>query len=299
MSTEYGADTGTGRAADAGTEVGAGDRLSIGRFARLTGLSIGALRHYDEMDLLRPAEVDRFTSYRSYVPDQVDVGRAIARLRDLEVPLEEIRRMLASDDPAAQRQRVGDQAARVEARVDRQLHILHALRQVSQGRETIVSDATITYDSLSIDVHRQLGKDLYNHTWTLLETAERTPEQVDEMLYASHASAWHWSKGGGTLANAARGEWQIARVYATLGLGEIAVRHARRCLELAERATASGVADDWDIAAALEALARAQSVAGDRAAATATHGLAIAALDGIADPEDRRLIEGDLASISI
>jgi hypothetical protein len=43
----------------------ANDRLSIGRFARLTGLSIGALRHYDELDLLRPAEVDRFTAYRS------------------------------------------------------------------------------------------------------------------------------------------------------------------------------------------------------------------------------------------
>ena len=31
------------------------DLLSIGRFARLAGLSVGALRHYDELDLLRPA----------------------------------------------------------------------------------------------------------------------------------------------------------------------------------------------------------------------------------------------------
>ncbi len=44
--------------------------LSIGRFARLTGLSIGALRHYDEMGLLPPAAVSPETGYRSYRRDQ-------------------------------------------------------------------------------------------------------------------------------------------------------------------------------------------------------------------------------------
>ena len=34
------------------------DLLTIGRFARLAGLSVGALRHYDELDLLRPARID-------------------------------------------------------------------------------------------------------------------------------------------------------------------------------------------------------------------------------------------------
>jgi len=32
--------------------------LSIGRFARLSGLTVKALRHYDEVGLLRPARVD-------------------------------------------------------------------------------------------------------------------------------------------------------------------------------------------------------------------------------------------------
>lgn len=275
------------------------NRLAIGRFARLTGLSIGALRHYDELDLLRPAEVDRFTGYRYYAQGQVEIGRAIARLRDLEVPLEEIRAVLGSDDPAEQRRRVAGQAARVQARVDRQVHILHILRQLSQGREPLMADATATADALDADTHRRLGKDLYNHTWTLIETADRTPEQVDEMIASTHASAYHWSKAGGTLTNAARGQWQIARVYATLGRGEPALWHARRCVELAEAATASGVADDWDLAAALEALARAQAVQGDAAAARSTAARARDSLEGISDPEDRQLIEQDLASLPI
>lgn len=276
-----------------------GDRLSIGRFARLTGLSIGALRHYDELDLLRPVEVDRFTGYRRYAADQVEIGRAIARLRDLEVPLEEIRAVLGSDDPAEQRRRVAGQAARVQARVDRQIRILHVLRQLSQGKERLVSTSAASTETLDTDTHRRLGKELYNQTWSLLETADRTPEQDDEMLATTFASAYHWTRGGGTLANAARSQWQIARVFSTLGRGESAVWHARRCLQLAESATAAGVADDWDVPSALEGLARAQAVSGDAAAARATLARARQALDAIADPEDREQIEQDVNSITI
>lgn len=275
------------------------DLIPIGRFARLTGLSVGALRHYDELDVLRPADVDRFTGYRRYRPGQLDVARAIARLRDLEVPLEDIRAVLGDDDPAAQRRHVAGHAERVQARIDRQVHILHALRQLSQGKEPIVSEAIVTDEDLSAESHRRLGKDLYNRTWALLEKADRTPAEVDELLHASHASAWHWSKGGGTLANAARGEWQIARVYSTLGWGDPALRHARRSLELAEAAVTAGVADDWDMAAALEGLARALAVAGDRNAAEATRARARAALGAIADPDDRQLIEQDLETTPI
>src|SRR3954464_9090540 len=82
------------------------DLLPIGRVARLAGLSIGALRHYDELDLLRPADVDRFTGYRRYRAEQLDVARAIGRLRDLEVPIDEIREVLGADDPAERRSRL-------------------------------------------------------------------------------------------------------------------------------------------------------------------------------------------------
>jgi DNA-binding transcriptional MerR regulator len=274
--------------------------IPIGRFARLSGLSIGALRHYDELDLLRPADVDRFTGYRRYRPDQLDIARAIGRLRDLEVPIEEIRDVLAADDPADQRRRIGAHERRLQARADRLGRLLHRTRQLSQGKERLMTTGTSTaIDGLDEATHRQLAKDLFNHTWTLIEKSDRTPAETDEMVHATHASSFHWSRGGGTLANAARGEWQVARVYSTLGRGEPALWHARRCLELAEAALKAGVADDWDVPTALEGLARAQAVAGDRAAAIETRARATAALDGIADPEDRQVIEQDLATTPI
>ena len=158
----------------------------------------------------------------------------------------------------------------------------------------MTAGTTTAIDGLDAATHRQLGKDLFNHTWTLIEKADRTQAETDEMLHATHASSFHWSRGGGTVANAARGQWQIARVYSTLGRGEAALWHANRCLELVEAAREAGVADDWDMAAALEGLARAQAVAGDRTAAIGTQARAREALDAIADPEDRQIIEHDL-----
>ena len=45
--------------------------FSIGEFARLGGVSVRTLRHYDEIGLLRPAMVDQDTGYRGYAADQL------------------------------------------------------------------------------------------------------------------------------------------------------------------------------------------------------------------------------------
>lgn len=63
-------------------------------------------------------------------------------------------------------------------------------------------------------------------------------------------------------ANFARGEHLISRVAARLGDGDLALRHARRCLELVE--LHPDVMEDWDLAFAHEALARGLAAVGDR-----------------------------------
>ena len=61
--------------------------MTIGRFARITGLTVKALRHYDDVGLLRPAAVDPETGYRSYSSGQVRSAERIRMLRRLELPL--------------------------------------------------------------------------------------------------------------------------------------------------------------------------------------------------------------------
>ena len=275
------------------------DLLPIGRFARLSGLSIGALRHYDELDLLRPADVHRFTGYRRYHREQLETARAIARLRDLEVPLDEIRLVLAADDPAEGRRRVAEHRARIEARINRLQHVLHVLGQLSAGKEPLVSEmTTATAPELDAAAHRCLGVDLFNHTWMLIEKPDRTPAETDEMIHAAHASRYHWSIAG-TTVNLGRGEWQIARVYSVLRRAEPALWHAGRCLAYIEAAIAAGEAEDWDLAAAREAMARAAAVAGDEPESIRWRDLAREAILAIEDPADRELIEGDLATLPL
>lgn len=139
--------------------------------------------------------------------------------------------------------------------------------------------------------HRQLGVDLYNSTWKLLEKENRTRADDDEILNATHASAYHWSRAAGAgPEHTARSQWQISRVNSVLGRGEAAVYHAERCLG---HCTENGIGD-WDLASAYEALARAHKVAGNDGEYRRNLALGRAALAQIADEDDREHIAEDL-----
>lgn len=75
--------------------------MTIGVFAQATRLSHKALRLYDDLGLLPPEQVDAQTGYRWYSPAQLDTARLIALLRQLDMPLTDIRRVL--DAPSAAR----------------------------------------------------------------------------------------------------------------------------------------------------------------------------------------------------
>jgi DNA-binding transcriptional MerR regulator len=77
-------------------------RLTIGEFSKMTYLSVKALRHYHDVGLLEPAEIDPSSGYRRYGADQVPTAQAIRRFRDLDMPLEQVRLVLqAPTTPAA------------------------------------------------------------------------------------------------------------------------------------------------------------------------------------------------------
>ena len=68
--------------------------LSIGEFARRSGLSPKALRLYDEFGLLPPARVDASSGYWFYQPGQLEQARLIAALRQIRMPLANIRQVI-------------------------------------------------------------------------------------------------------------------------------------------------------------------------------------------------------------
>ena len=78
--------------------------MTIGDFAREAGLSPKALRLYDELGLLVPAEVDQHSGYRRYAPSQLGRARLVATLRLLGMPLARITQVVDRPGAAAARE---------------------------------------------------------------------------------------------------------------------------------------------------------------------------------------------------
>ena len=140
--------------------------------------------------------------------------------------------------------------------------------------------------------HRQLGVELFNRTWELLDAGRSGDEDLD-LLLAATTSRWHWEQVGGD-EQRATGDWQVARFLSTLGAGDLALRFAERSLATV---MASGVTG-WRLASAHEGVARAHHVRGDTAARDEHVAAARAALADEPDAEDRDVIADQLHDLT-
>ncbi|WP_395728945.1 MerR family transcriptional regulator [Nakamurella sp.] len=104
--------------------------LTIGEFAALTQLSIRSLRRYHDAGLLEPARVDAHTGYRYYDQEQIGPAQMIHRLRELDVPLAEIGRLLQTTDPGERGELLARHLARTEAELARLGSAVASLRQL-------------------------------------------------------------------------------------------------------------------------------------------------------------------------
>ena len=71
-----------------------GYMLKIGDFAMLSKISINMLRHYDEINLLKPANIDDFTGYRYYEEEQLLIANRIQSLKAMGLSLSMIKQIL-------------------------------------------------------------------------------------------------------------------------------------------------------------------------------------------------------------
>jgi len=106
--------------------------LAIGEFSRLTHLSVRTLRRYHDAGLLEPATVDDATGYRYYGAEQIPTAQVIHRLRELDVPLPDVQRILRSPDPRTRAALVADHLQRLESELDRTRAAVASLRRLLQ-----------------------------------------------------------------------------------------------------------------------------------------------------------------------
>jgi len=104
--------------------------LAIGDFSRATQLSVKMLRHYHQIGLLEPVDVDRATGYRRYSTDQISTAQIIRRFRALEMPLDEIRTVMSTTDIRQRNELINAHLMRLESQ------LAHTTRAVETLRET-------------------------------------------------------------------------------------------------------------------------------------------------------------------
>jgi DNA-binding transcriptional MerR regulator len=111
--------------------------LKIGEFSKVAEVSVKTLRYYDDLGLLRPNWVDRYTGYRYYTLQQLPRLNRILALKELGFPLDQIARLLRDDLPPGELQRLmrlrqAELEQQVEAEQARLARVAARLRQIEQ-----------------------------------------------------------------------------------------------------------------------------------------------------------------------
>jgi len=111
--------------------------ISIGEFARRSRLSLKALRLYDERGVLVPARVDQASGYRYYDTAQLEDARMVVMMRQLQLPLKAVKKLLACD-PADAATRIAEHWRDVEAAHDARRELADYLVNRLRGKRSVM-----------------------------------------------------------------------------------------------------------------------------------------------------------------
>lgn len=98
--------------------------------ARATHLSVKSLRHYHDLGLLVPADIDPQTGYRRYTAEQISTASVIRRFRELDMPLAEIREVLGASDAQVRNAKLASHLTRLQTDLARTRQAVDALNDL-------------------------------------------------------------------------------------------------------------------------------------------------------------------------
>ncbi len=142
--------------------------------------------------------------------------------------------------------------------------------------------------------HKYFSAECFNRAWDYIDKPVRTTSEKDMMLQLSLASLWHWTQREDcTPTNLSVGYWQVSRVFALLNRANQARHYGQLCLEASQD---EGVPPFYR-GYAYESLARAELVAGNLDEMGKLLTLAHQVAASLPDPEGKKQLLNDLATI--
>lgn len=147
-----------------------GEWMGIGAFAQLSGLTVETLRHYHQLGLLVPAEVDVRTGYRRYQLRQLPRARTLAALRDVGMPLEEVAAIVDTSDRGVRRarlvehrRRLTEAARRAAGRVDAMDRMIEREDVMESSRRLEEGAPLLTEERLARELRGTLDRTDFGH----------------------------------------------------------------------------------------------------------------------------------------
>lgn len=219
--------------------------LTIGEFSRLTHVSVKALRHYHDVGLLAPADIDRGSGYRFYAAAQAPTAQLIRRFRETDMPLEQIKAVLATSDPTERDRVIIAHLQSMERQLEQTQATVASLRALLEGggpspnvelrtlepTQALVTRADVDWDETEhwlrdtlSDLRRQLERGSVRRAGPdgALYSAEYFEDHVGEItafIPLNESSSESAALAGGPVAvTVHEGPFnELDRVYAALG----------------------------------------------------------------------------------
>lgn len=140
--------------------------FKIGEFSRITQVTIRMLRYYDEIGILKPAQIDPWTGYRMYSVDQISLLNKIVYLRDSGFHISEIAAALDRKDDSLlikllnQKYLETEKAIQVERDKIKKIEI--AKKEILSGKDKMCYNISIkSIPSYQVLTLRKTMKDYY------------------------------------------------------------------------------------------------------------------------------------------
>ncbi|MEI4800889.1 MerR family transcriptional regulator [Bacillus sp. NPDC077411] len=164
-------------------------RFTIGEMAKMHNIPESTLRYYDEKGIFHPAIVDSQTNYRYYTIDQFSMLDTIKFLRQLNIPLKEIKRYIDERTPAFALDLLEKQE---EMLLKKQREIEYTLAKIKHKihlmKEAVQTDAyTVFFKELpkrnitALPITPNVTDDMFEY---YIHSLQKNMKQVDDSLFS-------------------------------------------------------------------------------------------------------------------
>ena len=143
-------------------------KMQIKEFAEFTGVSVRTLHYYDEIGLLRPAEIDRFTGYRYYDEASLLRMQEILFYRELDFSLKSIGKILNSPD-YDKTKALGEQRKLLTLKKERLERLISAVDDAMRGENVMRA-----FDNSEFENYKVEAKEKWGMTGAYKEHTEKT-----------------------------------------------------------------------------------------------------------------------------